>query len=259
MVSVSFLHNYNNSCYIDSLLVVLHSITNVKTLLKIKKDSNTNVSKELKKAIIALDVQKIRKIMKDNDNNMYDDGDDWEHDQMEPIDVLMYWSNYFNFPNNVKYRESVYGINKNKCKFLIKERIRKSAFNSDLYINSVDNVKVSFNHSMTVPSNISGYTEKEIKKEFIEAPMLMVHINRNVLSRKSHHKVIANYKKKNMELKAVIVHSGSHRGGHYTAYIKKGTTWYYYDDMKSDYKRIGSHLPSSAFHACTDLFYVKKC
>ena len=243
------LTNKNNSCYIDSLFTILHNITDVRRLLR---NAKTDTARDIRKAIMRMNVPQFRKVCNDTDDRMSDE--DWLTDQKEPLDILLFIKNHMNFPTDVRYRETHY-LKEATCLKFLKEKLKRSDFFSyKFFTPSPSNRRLTLDTTDTLDNG------KVIKHTFVSSPLLMIHINRNQgSSMKDTTEIRVPKTSKCMELAGVIVHIGRNiNSGHYIAYFKKKNKWYEYDDLKSHTTPIVGNLKASVFRNCTDVFYVSK-
>jgi ubiquitin C-terminal hydrolase len=246
--------NNNNSCYIDSLLVVLHKVFDMKVLLR---NGSTDLSKKFRRALTSLDIKTFRILAATVDNKMA--SVDWLYDQKEPLDVLMFLQNHFKFSNNVIYRETYYNKKGGGKLDFVKEKIKRHVFFDTQYVTPLVDTRLTLDESIHIKNDDGGSTQV-IKRKFIDAPIALVHINRGVNgNEKLLSKVFMPCRTGNMHLSGVLVHFGGSIGsGHYVGYYKEGTKWYEYDDMNGSPRLIGRELPALVYRNCTDILYVRR-
>ena len=98
------------------------------------------------------------------------------------------------------------------------------------------------------PDNyINGYKRRVEVQTIIQAPYLIFNLKRAspYSTRTISTKIIPDKTiivgNKSLSLSAIVVHRGSRSGGHYTAYLKLGQVWYYYNDMGPSINKVGSY------------------
>jgi len=98
------------------------------------------------------------------------------------------------------------------------------------------------------PDNyINGYKRRVEVQTIIQAPYLIFNLKRAspYSTRTISTKIIPDKTiivgNKSLSLSAIVVHRGSRSGGHYTAYLKLGQVWYYYNDLGPSIKRVGTY------------------
>ena len=81
----------------------------------------------------------------------------------------------------------------------------------------------------------------------VESPYLVINLQRNnpygyeTIKTKIVPSATIELQNKSLSLSAVVIHRGSRSGGHYTAYLKLGQVWYYYNDLGPSIKRVGTY------------------
>jgi hypothetical protein len=246
--------NTSNSCYIDSLIVVLQKVFDMKVLLR---NGSTDISKKLRSSLMKLDIKSFRLFASSIDNNM--SNDDWLYDQKEPLDVLIFLQNHFKFSNNVVYRETYYNKKGSKLDF-VKEKIKRHIFFDVQYVTPLNAMRLTLDEVVTIKQD-EDKPVQVIKRKFIDAPLVLLHINRGSNGRdKLTSRVSMSDRMGCMQLRGVIVHLGANIcSGHYIGYYKDGTKWYEYDDMRIGAPvMIGRDLPEIAYRNCTDVLYVRR-
>ena len=111
------------------------------------------------------------------------------------------------------------------------------------------------------------YKRRVQVSKIIDAPYLVINLQRNnpygndkIKTKVIPSKEISLSSGRRLSLSAVVIHMGSRSGGHYTACLKIGETWYYYNDLGPSINKIGtyrellSHDPSVLKYA-TLYFY----
>ena len=257
--------NENNSCYIDSFIYSLFNSKN-KTIEKIILDVPVNnynrylydkgleIQKELKKIYNEIDDDRNDKYMCKNLRILlqqyYDNyRETFVKSKLPLLDLISSQNDYyeiidifniiFKIPNILKY--SINGNNENKSfvdlfsisNLLENEKIEIKNF----YPKRINNIFIDNNPKPFKIENI----------EYLEAPILFIHINRNYLNiEKIKTPVIPSLKIKmknnkfNLYLNSIIIHYGGPNYGHYiTLYECKGV-WYKFDDLSNNRILIGS-------------------
>ena len=250
-------YNNPNSCYLDTLIVILKQLVDVSSFLK-KGISKHSV--DVRNAIIRNDNVKLRKLFYKIDKN-----DEWLNAQREPLDVVNMLNTLFSIPKTVIVRETKMGKTptqkKTECYKYLNEDITKSGFDFK-FVNTDKDIKIKINEkeNLLYSGNTlfrNTYSDVIISKTILSTSFLMMHINRRNVHNKLTFLVTPPKKVLCTQLRAVIVHLGnSISSGHYIGYFKKGTKWFKYDDMENDFEEVGKKLSPSVFRNCTDLFYI---
>jgi len=221
----------------------------------------------------------------------------WTTRQSDPIQLIQFFNIMFNFPITTKTQNKKWGslfVNLTKDKI---ETIKKTStplrfaenktsfidtipidelFGKDkLYIKDFYPIQTVINeykdNNAWVVDNMRYKTGIE-QIEFINAPVLFVHINRLIdlggEVEKLETKVIPESRitlksGTTLKLQSIILHWGTDAGGHYTCLYKCNHAWYEYDDLHSKSKLIGSLQDVANYRNgiylknCTDLVYTQ--
>lgn len=218
---------------------------------------------------------------------------EWRSEQLEPIDVIMFFDRLVALPLSVEVETKVYGTNI-KRKYLKKadlQFIRTSISHtspssflidaSELYGKSTILLKSYVPRTVHHQIFSSANEWKPINKQpgflhrighvtYLSAPYMFIHIARHIGHEKLRtfidvpEKVKLKKNKRNLYLQSIIVHHGGVHGGHYTCCIKCLKSWYYYDDLKftgelvkiGDFNDLVRFNNGMVFKNCTDLIYA---
>lgn len=250
----------NNSCYIDSVLVCLFAPDNNGDVLKylllsniqqdnrhnvccdnpdISKKIRTLIQKELSNIYLTLNnsknynvtnVNKLRHLFKYCSHS-----ENYGNTEMkDPAEFISYIFDLFNI-SCVK-TQNVYGVSKfNKLKLLDKS----TDTDASLVITHILNSEISLgklitqneHNSINFNRDNNNFTGTFTIIEVIKSPFIIFHIQRTTLSNHFNTNKVKTpdhfyLNKVKYTLSAVIVFNSNH----YTAFIKKGNEWYYYDD-----------------------------
>jgi hypothetical protein len=251
----------NNSCYIDSVLVSLFAPDNNGDVLKnlllcniqednrhnvccsnldISKNIRTLIQKELSNIYLTLNnsknynvenVDKLRQLFKycGHSENYGNTG------MKDPAEFISYIFDLFNI-SCIK-SQNVYGVsNSNKLKLLDKSIDNNGSIvithilNSEISLEKLitQNEYNSINFNRDNNNFIGTFTIIEV----VKSPFIIFHIQRTTLSKYFNTNKVKtpnhfSLNKIKYNLSAVIVFNSNH----YTAFLKKGGEWYYYDDM----------------------------
>jgi hypothetical protein len=250
----------DNSCYIDTLLYTMFLVApDIVGRIRPKMDThNKKFAKKMRVAIRALDIQQVRVLMQNEDNNT-----DWLRAQQEPVEVIYFLEKYFVIPRNVYMRETIYGSSTENCtksvEKLISDNVTRSNFASIIIDADVDKtLSLRTKENVKIDGWEKGYKYRGIVRQYLIDEFAMIHINRNQFGIKITSQVALPKRLQCKSLKAIIVHVGADPdSGHYISYIKMDDGgWIIYDDMKSPPEKQISKLPSSAYKNCSDVFYV---
>ena len=256
----------NNSCYIDTMIFSLIHNKNKYILNNLFKSEIKHPSQKL--ITIAENIRDSIKYIYYNIHgkkpyyiyctilrNLFDKFDkeynkvnkiemiDWIDDQQEPNDV----SNVLMRVFNIKPEVSIH------IKTPTFKRREKVFFN-----NTTINVDVLLENSIIklkdyIPLTTDSFTKENgsvyIKTvEITKSKFLQINIIRNFLNEKKIKSSIIpleilDFKNKKLNCTSILIHNGSSpNSGHYTCVFKnyKDDLWYLYDDLKTDYRLMGS-------------------
>lgn len=259
--SFNGLEYYNNSCYIDSVLIslftpnnngnvlreiLLHSIENDNRSniccsdLNLSKQSRKLIQKELSYLFLSINkkgdyniknISNLRKLFK-NCKHI----EDYSNNRMkDPAEFISYIFDLFNVCAIKK--QLVYGIINPKEVKLIDKSIDNNAsvvithiLNSPISLEKL--VEQNETNKITFNRGDDNFIGTLTMINLIKAPFIVFHIQRNTIYNSFNlNKVtspdIINIGKTNYKLSAVIVFNSNH----YTAFFRKSSNWYYYDDM----------------------------
>lgn len=139
---------------------------------------------------------------------------------------------------------------------------------TDLVNATTDNVFSSCNYFISSDKK-HVYRRRIEESKFLKAPFLVIHINRvfdtsifmaggGTVKLQTQIRPVESIEMKigpNLELTSILVHWGGAKGGHYVAYVKCDSNWYFYNDLSgkgSFLKKIGSFSQLMSLHA-TDI------
>lgn len=234
----------NNSCYIDSLLLLfkMACIDFVNEILLISRYDHIQLARKIRSSLKTNDIPEFRKLM-----SQIDDGFDWMHDQNEPIDVLYKLNDVFQLPLT-DVTEIIYKTNKQF------EILNKSINNPVSHFASCiihPSSKISLNQIDVIDTSDTEYI---IKYEKIKCrKYILFHIVRNNHTFKNFTSLMIPTTLENgAKLIGCLIHTGDHKSGHYTASIHKNGKWIEYDGCSTN--RIRSDV---IYKNCTDILYQK--
>lgn len=243
----TLLQNENNSCYLDSILfAMLHDPKSptCRFLTKLNPKQDTpNVQRIMAELnTIAATFQTktrhslapLRKLLQKSQHGSIN----WTHEQIEPLDFLIFIQDIFKVRNCLQFREEVRSENK-----VVTSHTIRSPFvdivngTSPVNLRNIYPIRVS-KETFDSPLWRHKYKERIETRTLLScSKFLMVHVTRlSDGATKSTEKVTPLSKitmAKEITLRAIIVHHGSSNGGHYTCLYKCGRKWYEFDDMES--------------------------
>jgi uncharacterized UBP type Zn finger protein len=242
------IHNANNSCYIDSVIMaLLHPIVTRKT-------SNYWYSFLFKKSVQSLDVEGVRKELKtilknikyalkkdckeveymtcfnlralldkfSTFNSNHDN--EWTHTQQDPVDVIYILEHIFNIPQRNQFRIKGVGIEKTSLiglqipAYMLRDKATFRTFFPSFYDKDTKTTRV-----------------------FEKGEMIYIQLNRNWLDvEKIKTDFVFPRKISNLNLVSIILHIGSSpTSGHYVTIMRLNRkSWLYYDGMSSELEYI---------------------
>jgi len=256
-----YLQWHNNSCYIDSLLVSLFN-ANVNfykyNLIDYKNDKLKELGIKIRNElhmyykiinykikhssyITCVNLRKLlnkfyKTVVSINPNiNILDVHDNIMTSQLDIFDLYEIFMLIFNFKNELKYLEN---SNVNKKDFSIN-------IPNDLLLNKtivkIKNILPKYRLVYNLENN-----KKFVNKfELLKTPYLFIKIYRNIGLTKINTQIIPAFSIKLSEnshklyLNSLLIHYGTHKGGHYICLYKSNNKWYEFDDMNNEVKLIG--------------------
>jgi len=93
------------------------------------------------------------------------------------------------------------------------------------------------------------YSRRRSVSKVESSPYIVFNVHRNhfyvknnrMRQKKLNTDIIPVLKIRNLNLRSIVVHEGGEYGGHYTAYIRCGKTWFFYDDLRNSISEIGTY------------------
>jgi hypothetical protein len=221
--------NENNSCYINSLLIVLLKNKSFFSKISINDYGNSQlkiIGNQIKKSLNKKTKSNLRLLL----NNYYE-----ILKTIKKINIIDINDNWINTPNDVfdflDFLKIIFNIPSNTTKFIENNKINYTDF------------------SIILPYDFSSsiiYIKNEIYK-YLKADKLFIKFYRNIGTSKLNTIIVPLKSIKLIEndfllhLTALIIHYGNNFYGHYiTLYKDKDNKWYEFDDMKSKVIKIGS-------------------
>jgi uncharacterized UBP type Zn finger protein len=238
------IHNDNNSCYIDSVMMaLLHPIVTHHT-------SNYWYSFLFKKSVKSLDVEAVRgelkKLLKNINNVLNKDyteveymtcfnlrtlfnkfstynsnhDNEWTHSQQDPVDVIYILEHLFDIPQRNIFRINGSGIEKTSIiglqipAYMLRDKATFRTFFPSFYD-----------------------TDTKTNRVFEKSDMIYIQLNRNWLDiEKIKTEFVFPRKISNMNMVSIILHLGSSpTSGHYVTIMRLNhKSWLYYDGMSTN-------------------------
>jgi ubiquitin C-terminal hydrolase len=221
------LKNENNSCYINSLLVVLFLNKDFFSKASVNDYGNSQlkvIGNNIKKCLNRKCKNNFRVLLNNYYNilktikkiNIIDVNDNWINTPNDVFDFLDFLKIIFNVPNTTKF---------------------------------IENNKINYtDFSIILPYDFTSsiiYIKNEINN-YLKANYLFIKFYRNIGTSKLNTIIIPAKSIKLKEnkfllyLNSLIIHYGDNNHGHYITIYKNKNKWYEFDDMKSKPVLIGS-------------------
>jgi Ubiquitin carboxyl-terminal hydrolase len=286
-----WLHNQQNSCYIDSLLLTIFFHGQpwiIKYCLGCKATTRFMqfAQRELN-GIIAGEISSTRALRDLLDlyvRHHHLENRDMKYEQLEPFDVLRLFIHIFKPSHDVIVRTMVIGTNMVQTRQLVRSDLKvisQEQTRHDFEFVSIDSATLQAQDSISATKYIlhniedemvdgwdEGFTRRIVQTRVMAAPGLFVHVNRlNASGSKLDCKVIFDNEIRlpvggtPLRLLSVIIHHGSQYGGHYTAMLKCDKEWKMYDDMVDALSHVCDEADLMTWNGgmvsrcCTDAFY----
>lgn len=204
---------------------------------------------------------------------------DWIKSQSEPLDFLRFINIIFKIQNNLLINRVSWGGVGGQKRMKKVDEIEKTIN----YIDIIDIdalikgdvvlkewypkrvVNTIFNDDNLWRPQDKVYKERREQTVLLHAPLLVVHVNRNLGDNKLNSKVLPCPKIKMRDntvyLRSIIIHDGGVVGGHYRCLYECSGIWFIYDDTKSKVKVIGGFNLVETWNNgyylrnCTDIVY----
>lgn len=255
------MYDGNNSCYLDVTLTCL-ALTSLKSkLISTRKEVHTKspklqtivkeIMRELKRAFggnlsCCTSLRRLFKAFDAEYQKAYKtklEALDWRRQQQEPRDVFNILMRVFDIQPSVN--------------MTVNNRTMKGFFNAP-YVAASD-----MNEGRII--KFEDYFPINKGVVYGGSQTICFNVERNFLGKKVQTLFEFPYKTGDMYLAAVIIHNGAAtEGGHYTAMIRQGNSWYHYDDIGPKMEKIGSFMNMISWNNnhvkknCTILVYDKQ-
>lgn len=300
----------NNSCYIDSVLMILLSHDNpymndyilnanipetpLANSIRLIQQDLRDIKKQISSGIFDTCIQ-LRRDLQDYVKFAKLPAFNWKTEQQEPRDLMSILRQIFNIPDLAIIKLSSWVSNDSCDRGVIKITEEQRTVSIGINIGVDELTEMIENETISLESYINGtvctefdeqnyfsYKDKYYKiylkhQEYIQAPMLWIHVDRLNIDTKIRTKLMPleyislKDNSKPLELVGIIIHRGSDEGGHYMSYIKCQDVWYLVDDLAStiwreigDYNKVLKDTSGSKFFDhnvsvltdATDYFYL---
>lgn len=267
----------NNSCYTDTVLMALFLVPNkfiTTHILHAKPEKNRqDVQHELKRIVSFIRGDKtdhrhkycttLRKAFKNCKGSQPFHGTGTQ----DAGEFLMYLFNMFEMLDVSQNKVYIYGANTIKEKFtnvnyredsaspivsIVETTLEKldqtKTYAITEFMRQIDIAKFDKESTWKPKKDVQYLYRKEITKRVMKVPFVVFEVKRSFKDHRGRDKFretkmyppetmfMPSYK--SLNLSAIVIHNG---GAHYTALLKREDIWYYYNDMGTVLKRIGTY------------------